>query len=126
MINLFSTYYHLLSPSSYTESMIVMSTAYIYIYFFFSPRKYDFAVITHSAATQKPLASSSAKYVNRNASVSRNLQTMVHIQTKQLILRLFVLSTVCIWLQIDRPGFTRVAMLMSFFYFENIFPQNFW
>lgn len=84
--------------------MILRSTAYIIIFvtpyrvtipldfFFFFLRQHDIAKMTHSAVTQKFLASSSAKYVNKNDSVSRDLQSMVYIQIMQLILELFILS----------------------------------
>lgn len=84
--------------------MILSSTEYIIIFitpyrvtipldfFFFSVRQYDIAKMTRSAVTQKLLASSSAKYVNKNDSVSRDLQSMVYIQIMQLILKLFILS----------------------------------
>jgi len=67
------------------------------------------AEMTHSAITQKPFASCSAKHVNRNASVSRDLQRMVHIEIMQLILRLFIFSLYSLHMAADRPGFARVC-----------------
>lgn len=126
MINIFTTCYHFLSPS-YTKSVILTSNAYIFIFteqystFFFSLRRYDIVEVTLSTVTQKYFASFSTKYVNRNANVSRNLQSMVHIQIMQLILRLFVLYSLHI--APERPGFARTVILMSFFCFET-FPLN--
>lgn len=85
--NLFSTYYHLLSPSSCTESKILRSTAYIIIFvtpyrvtipldlFFFSE------AVGHCkndplCCYLENLASSSAKYVNKNDIMSRDLQSI--------------------------------------------------
>lgn len=112
-INLFSTHYHLLSPFSYPESMILRNSAYVIIFitpyrvtvpldFFFSPRQYDTAEMTCSAVTQKLLASSRAKYVNKNDSVSRDLQSMVYIQIMQLILKLFILSLYSLHMTADK------------------------